>query len=238
LSLKDFFQPIPKKKSNPTFDLRNELARILSPIKWDVKGILLGNGEVIPVPAESRAVTAILQSIAVSEIDSWAKKKGINFEDLVFETRGYPDAALTGGPLGDKLIALDIKSARHIANDKVSRMTLGTYDGYFLHPNEMKLYQGRRCYNDYDEHWVIGFIYDWRPDQETSRMVDILEILVTQKWQIASTLSGSGDTANMGAVDSLSRLRNDRGDFSSEEEFEKYWRSYAVKHPRKGTKAP
>jgi hypothetical protein len=238
LSLKDYFSNPPAKASDVSFSLRNELLPVLSSMKWNVKGILLEDNSVISVPAESRAVTAILQSMAVIRLKAWAKKKGVELEDLVHDTRGYPDLALTNGPFGSKLIAIDIKSARHGEGDDVSRMTLGTYDGYFLHPSERKLHGGERSYNDYSEHWVVGFIYDWNPTKKTSEMVNITDVVVGQKWQFASRSSGSGDTANMGGVDSLQRLRSLSGDFASEREFEKYWRDYAVSHPRKRTRKP
>lgn len=221
-----------------SFNLQQQLLSLLSSVSWTVKGIILQDDAIIPVPAESRAVTAILQSIAVRKLKEWADKNDIKFEDLVYETRGYPDTALSGGTLGNKLIALDIKSARYLPKGKVSRMTLGTYDGYFLHPNEKRLQSKTRSYNDYDEHWVVGFIYRWNPDLETNRMVKIEKVIVGEKWQVASKYSGSGDTANMGGLDSLDRLENLQSDFSDEDEFETYWRKYAVDHPRKNTRAP
>ena len=238
MSLRDYIPKTPTKPGDTSFDLRNELLPVLSSMRWNVKGILLDDNSVISVPAESRAVTAILQSMAVIRLKAWAQKKGIELEDLVHDTRGYPDIALTSGPFGSKLIALDIKSARHGDGDDVSRMTLGTYDGYFLHPGEKRLHDGTRSYSDYSEHWVVGFIYDWNPDEDTDKMVRIVDVVVGQKWQFASRSSGSGDTANMGGVDSLQRLRSRSGDFTSEREFEKYWRDYAVNHPRKRTRKP
>ncbi|MEM2506532.1 MAG: type II restriction endonuclease [Nitrososphaeria archaeon] len=221
-----------------SLSLMRELQCVLSKIRWNIVGIKTTEGQIIPVPPESRIVTVILQALAIPRIQSWARSHNINVEDLTNETRSYPDIALSGGDLGSRLVALDIKSARFLGDDKVSRMTLGTYHGYFLNPNEKILSGGRRCYNDYDEHWIAAFIYEWKPNLDTLNMVKIVEVIVAYKWQVASRYSGSGDTANIGGLDSLSRLRNLQSDFKNEEEFEEYWRDYGKKHPRRGTKIP
>jgi len=219
-----------------SLSLQQELRSVLSKIQWNIVGIKTTEDYIIPVPPESRIVTVILQALAIPKIQDWARAHNINVEDLTHETRSYPDIALSGGDLGSRLIALDIKSARYLGNDKVSRMTLGTYHGYFLNPNERILSGGKRCYNDYDEHWVAAFIYEWRPHLDTTNMVKIVETIVAHKWQVASKVSGSGDTANIGGLDSLSRLRKLQSEFSNEEEFEEYWRDYGRRHPRRGTK--
>jgi len=218
--------------------LQKELRKALSEVRWNVVGILMDNENLIPIPPESRIVTVILQALALQKIYDWAKNHSIQVEDLTGETRSYPDIALSGGDLGSRLIALDIKSARYLGGDKVSRMTLGTYHGYFLHPNKKVLSGGRRCYNDHHEHWIAAFIYEWRPNLETKKMVNIIEVIVAYKWQVASRISGSGDTANIGGLSSLNRLRNLKGEFGNEKEFEDYWRKYAINHPRRGTKIP
>jgi hypothetical protein len=219
-------------------ELQRELAKFLQSVEWNVIGIQTRDNQTIPMPPESRIVTVILQALAAPVIFTWAKKHEIKVEDLVEETRGYPDFALSEGPLNGRLVALDVKSARYAGHDSVSRMTLGTYDGYFLHPDERRLSGGARCYNDYDEHWVVAFIYKWDPKKDTPSMVEIVERIVAHKWQLASRTSGSGDTANIGGLSSLSALKALNSEFQNEDEFEKYWRQYAVKHPRKRTRAP
>ena len=140
--------------------------------------------------------------------------------------------------LKDRLIAIDIKSARVKKDDRITTMTLGTYNGYFLHPNEKKLQKKTRCYNDYSQHWLISIIYEWYPTEPTEKMVNIVSICVGQKWQFAGKTAGSEDTANIGGLNSLIRLKNLDSVFTSNDEFERYWRDFCIKHPRKGTKIP
>lgn len=219
-------------------ELQTQLRKSLQSVTWNIIGIQTTDSRTLPMPPESRIVTVLLQALAVPKITTWAKSHNIIVKDLVEITRGYPDIELSGGAVGEKLVALDIKSARYRGKDRVSRMTLGTYDGYFLHPDEKRLGGGKRRYNDYNEHWIVAFIYAWKPEKRTPEMVEIVERIVAHKWQVASRISGSGDTANMGGIGSLSALRTLKSEFKDRNEFEKYWRQYAVDHPRKRTRPP
>lgn len=217
-------------------DLRKELTRLVSGLDWDVKGVIHKDGTINPLPVESRVVTEIFQSMIIRRLEDWGKSKGVKVEDNALFGRGYPDVTISID--GKELIALDTKSARFEGDDRISRMTLGTFDGYFLHPNEKLLHSKTRCYNDYSEHWIISVIYEWKPKEKTEKIVNIVSICVGQKWQFAGKVAGSGDTANMGGINSLSKLKNLKSEFKNEKEFETFWRKYAVDHPRKRTRIP
>lgn len=219
----------------PDIVLQKELTKTVSDTKWDVKGIIHIDDTISPLPSESRVVTEIFQSILIRKLESWAKRENLTIEDHALFGRGYPDVTLK---LKDKLIAIDIKSARVKKGDRISTMTLGTYNGYFLHPNEKKLHNKTRCYNDYSQHWLISVIYEWVPTESTEKMVNIVSVCVGQKWQFAGKTAGSGDTANIGGLNSLTRLKNLDSIFANNNEFEKHWRDYSIKHPRKRTKIP
>ena len=67
-----------------------------------------------------------------------------------------------------------------------------------------------------------------------------VEVIIWQKWQLASDRPGSGNTANIGSVRSLEALRKGQGTFTQfggkgEDIFEDYWRSFDWKQPRKYT---
>ena len=214
-------------------DLQSELIKITSSIQWDIQGLLHTNSTVSPLPAESRVITEILQDMIITRLEQWSKNKDIDMEPY-HPTRSYPDITLN---IKDNLIAIDIKSARYRSDDKISIMTLGTYNGYFLHPDKKILKNKTRCYNDYAEHWIISIIYKWNPTYSTSKMVEIIDICVGQKWQFAGKVSGSGDTANIGGIASLSRLQQQKSEFNNDE-FETFWRNYSINHPRKRTRVP
>ena len=169
--------------------------------------------------------------MVLGRVTAWAKRAGHVFTVNESFGRGYPDADLL---LDGRLIAVEVKSARVIKDDRISPMTLGTYNGYFLEPDSKKLRRGTRCYNDYKEHWIISVVYKWNPGGTTLDMVEIRDICVGEKWQFARRTSGSGDTANIGGITSLDRLRKLESEFKSNKEFEDYWRDYSMKHPRRG----
>lgn len=167
----------------------------------------------------------------LERVAAWAERAGHPFAVNESFGRGYPDADLS---LNGRLIAVEVKSARAVKGDRITTMTLGTYNGYFLEPDSKILRRGTRCYNDYKEHWIIAVVYKWNPGGTTLDMVDIRDVCVGQKWQFAGRASGSGDAANMGGITSIDSLRRLEPVFKSNREFEGYWRDYSKRHPRRG----
>jgi hypothetical protein len=130
---------------------------------------------------------------------------------------------LVGGKLGDKKIAIDIKTTRRLSRNRISGFTLGSFAGYFLYP-ERKMPGCKFPYGEFSEHWIIGFIYTWNPNSDSLHMVSDVEVIVQEKWRIASKSTGTGTTFAIGSIKEIDRLRKGEGDFKSKEEFEKYWR--------------
>lgn len=212
-------------------DLRGELGTALAGAAWDIEGILHADGTVTRLPAESRVVTEVIQSMVLGKISAWAERTGHALDVDESLGREYPDADLL---VDGRLVAIEVKSARVVKGDRISTMTLGTYNGYFLEPDSKRLRRGTRCYNDYKEHWIIAVVYRWNPRGATIDMVDIRDVCIGQKWQFAARTSGSGDTANIGGITSVGRLRRLESEFESNKEFEDYWRDYSKRHPRRG----
>ncbi len=95
----------------------------------------------------------------------------------------------------------------------------------------------------------MGFIYDRvpnvKPEIVSIKSIDKViapirnvEVIIWQKWQLASDRPGSGNTANIGSVRSLEDLRKGQGTFTrfgekGKERFEDYWRNFDWKRPRK-----
>ena len=79
-------------------------------------------------------------------------------------------------------------------------------------------------YGEFDEHWIIGFIYSWNPETDSLHMVSDVSVIVQPKWKIASKSTGTGTTFAMGSIKDIDKLRNGEGEFKSEDEFENYWR--------------
>ncbi|RNJ71376.1 MAG: hypothetical protein EB832_06060 [Thaumarchaeota archaeon S14] len=217
-------------------ELQHFLTSAMSELTWNVRGVVHSDNTISQLPPESRVVSEILQSIVVqSLLPAIQSNETLQMTINSQFGRSYPDITLHWK---NQMFAVDIKSARFNTKsaDTVSRMTLGTYDGYFLHPNEKKLQHKKYCYNDYAQHWIIAIVYGWYPNKPTSDMVKIVSVCVGQKWQFAGKVAGSGDTANIGGITSLKRLQTLDSVFKNNTEFESYWREYAKKHPRKRTR--
>jgi len=203
-------------------EFKRELEKIMSDIVWNFVGILDSENKLHPIPKNIQ-IQALFEYLAIKRLRGLAKVldcKLIESEN----TRQYPDATLEGGKL-DKRAALDIKTTRRKSGDRISGFTLGSYANYFRHPNR-KMPFCRIPYGDFDEHWIIGFIYTWDEAADTLHMVSNLELMVQEKWKIASKATGTGTTTAIGSIKQIPRLRKGEGDFKSEKEFLRYWRSY------------
>ncbi len=61
-----------------------------------------------------------------------------------------------------------------------------------------------------------------------SRIAD-MELIVHETWRLASKQRSSTTREYLGAVDDIERLRKGEGDFSTKEEFYKFWRKFPFK---------
>ncbi|MFC4551803.1 MULTISPECIES: type II restriction endonuclease [Halorussus] len=191
---------------------------------WNAKGVIKGDGEVIPIPPVSNCVTAIFEVDAVVQVEKMADELGAKLIEPD-HTRQYPDSTLI---FEDKQIALDIKTARRSASSEnrlKSPMTLGSYAGYFRNPTEESPWT-TYPYGTYDDHWILCFAYRWDDDKKSLDMVWDIETLIGRKWEFASQSSGTGTTNAMGSMKDMEALRNREPVFDSEEDFEEYWRNY------------
>lgn len=205
-----------------TIDLKRDLENLFHNFQWKIKGIIDVDGFVYPIPPIPQAITGIFQEITKHKVAKLAKEK-YGCQVIYGGAREYPEITLIGGKLGNRKIAIDIKTCRRTSKKKISGFTLGSFAGYFLYP-EKKMPGCKFPYDEFDEHWVIGFIYTWTPGAESTSMVSALEVIVRQKWEIASKSTGTGTTFAIGSVKDIDRIRRGEGEFKSEREFEEYWR--------------
>lgn len=209
--------------SSKKLDLEDELTKLLGNISWDFKGLINTKNQVSQIPKESKVVTAILEDITIQKIQSWARSNSITTIPPSNE-REYPDITLQHPSIGGT-IAVDIKTARLQSDTRISKLTLGSYAGYFRNPTK-KMPGCRIPYEQFDAHWIVAFAYWWDPSEPSETMVDITDIIISEKWKLASRSSGTGTTKHIGSITDLKELRQHNGVFSSETEFENFWRNY------------
>lgn len=212
------------------FDLKANLEEYLAGFRWDVVGLLLESDEVIDVPSDARAISAIFEELVVARILPIAGQYSCMLEEG--GGREYPDITLRDIPGYEKKIAIDIKTSRKTSTTRIRGFTIGTYLGYFRTP-DAKVGTIRYPYSDYGQHWIIGICYNFEEYEEEEdgvreekfRITD-LDVIIQEKWRIASRQTGSGTTKHIRSITNIDDLKAGRGDFDSREEFLNYWHNY------------
>lgn len=208
------------------FDFKKELFETVKEIKWNFKGILDTEGRLHAIP-KNLNFQALFERLSLEKLVSLTKKYNIKVQDNT-NIRSYPDIVLSKGALGNKIVALDIKTGRRSKSNhvRIDGFTLGSYAGYFRKPYIKLCCGGLFCYNDFTDHWVICFIYDWDVNADTLNMISNVQIVVQEKWKLASKTTGTGTTTAIGSIKDIHRIIVGKGDFKTEKEFLRYWREY------------
>ncbi len=204
------------------FNLKEAILEAVKEIKWNFKGILDTEGRLHEIP-KNLNFQALFEKLALEKLVILTKKHNIRVQENT-NIRSYPDIVLSGGILGKDIIALDIKTGRRVG-DKTG-FTLGSYAGYIRNPNKKLCCGGLFSYNDFTHHWDICFIYDWDEKANTLSMIKNIQIVIQEKWRLASKTTGTGTTTAIGSIKEIDRIIKGNGDFKSEEEFLEYWRNY------------
>lgn len=203
-------------------DIKKELEDVMKDITWNFVGILDTEKKLHPIPKNIQ-VQALFEYLALKRLGKIAEK----FDCKIIEAsnaREYPDATLEGGELDDKRIAVDMKTTRRIKPNRISGFTIGSYAGYFRNPDK-KMPGCRIPYGKFSEHWIVSFIYDWNKNADTLHMISNVELIVQEKWRMASRTTGTGTTTAMGSIRDITKIKRGQGDFDSEEEFLHFWRN-------------
>ncbi len=214
-------------------------------VEWHIKGILDSKKRIYTISDDTKLISKVFELVSVpiitKAIEPYIKSWEIEERQTV-----YPDLTLILAGSSPNKIAIDIKSTYRKGD--TATFTLGSYTAYLRPPFTKNI---SYPYSEYIEHWIVGFIYDRVPGVKPE-IVDIksidkivapiknIEVLIWQKWQIASDRPGSGNTANIGSVRSLEALQKGQGTFAifkdkGKDIFEDYWRNFDRKTPRKYT---
>jgi len=199
-------------------DLKADLENLFKDFRWTIRGFIDDEGKIYELPDIPQVITGIFQEVAKQKLKPFLKKK-YHCQIIQGGPREYPEITAFGGRLGEGKIAIDIKTTRRISRNRVSGFSIGSYAGYFLHPDQ-QLAGCKFPYNEFKEHWVVGFVYTWNPTADSLHMVSDTEVIVNQKWKIASKSTATGTTFAISSVRRLDSLRKGEGDFKSPKQFE------------------
>lgn len=216
------------------FDVKTILEEEFSKarVSWEIKGVIDSQRRIYTVSNDTKLISKVFELITAPIILSTAESHGVQIVESDRQTV-YPD--FTFVMPDESKIALDVKSTYRRNNDRVAGFTLGSYTGYLRNPAKNIMFP----YNEYKEHWVLGFIYSRAENVEAtvvpiSKLDEIepvikdIEIIIQPKYKIASERPGSGNTANIGSVKEIRRLKQGEGPFAryGESVFEDYWRNF------------
>jgi hypothetical protein len=188
---------------------------------------LEARGHFIPLPKESAALANVLE---VSVVDHLLDK--IKELPGAVGTRGgeraYPDLEVSGVAFGEKTFAVDVKVARRSKNGRQthSRISLYTGNTFFKYPN-LKWPGTFRPFAEYEAHISLLVIYTM--DTSTLSRVRDVEVIVQESWRVASKQRSSTTREYLGAILDVQALRVGKGEFSTKEEFYKFWRAFPFK---------
>lgn len=146
-------------------------------------------------------------------MDKFAREHGLELE-LPSKQNFYPD--LTFKDKEGHLFAVDFKSS-YYDGESANGLTLGSYWGYFRERDTVKSMD--YTYNSYSSHMVLGMLYKQSVIDATEKNVYSVDELsaihsviekfiffVQPKWKIANDIPGSGNTRNIGGIQTYRSL--------------------------------
>lgn len=214
---------------------------------WRIKGFISSNNELFTISQDTKVLSKVLEIQIFPLLIEFAAEENLTVE-LANTQNQYPDVTFIDNETKDKY-ALDLKSTFVNEKDKsyCKGFTLGAYSGYFRDRTSKK--NTHYPYGEYLKHFVLGIIYERNVANEREKyvlsktkldeipsVIKNFKILVQEKYKLASRVSGSGNTKNIGSVTRISDLVNGNGMFTSVEDFDKYWMTYESKKVKKGNK--
>jgi len=211
--------------------------------RYQVRWLLLDNGERLPIPKESALIAKLIEVTITDHV----RRKALALAPRLHvdgdeSGRMYPDILLSGPALGHELAAVDVKvarlepaSARAVKRAGTgtpsrvtsSQITLGPFNSYFRYP-QFRFPGALAAYGAIAWHLDVIVVYDLVEGNPEN-----VEPIVVETWRVASKTISSGTRDYIGASRRLDDLRAERGAFATKEEFYEYWRAVPVTKPHK-----
>lgn len=207
---------------------------------WVVKGFIDIYKNIYTISIDTKVVSKIIELMLFPTIAKFAKDNNLRMVLAEYQNY-YPDITFIDKTDG-RTFAVDVKSTYRTNDDKVNGFTLGAFTGYFR--NRASTKNITSPYNDYEAHFVLGVIYTQNSDKIDEEKIytiddlrDIISVvsdfdfLVQEKYKIASSRPGSGNTKNIGSITDIKKLKNGDGPFTKlgVNIFDDYWMYYLTK---------
>lgn len=206
--------------------------------QWTVKGFIDVFQNIYTISADTKIVSKIIEIHLFPHILEFAKEN--NFKVVLANHQNYyPDISFVSLANEAVKFAVDLKTTYRLPEkaEFCNGFTLGSHGAYFINRTSTKNIQFP--YSEYVGHFCLGIIYSRNVVDETkthqlnelksiTSVIHNLQFFVREKWEIASDLSGSGNTANIGSVKRIADILDGNGIFKEfgEEVFDDYWINY------------
>lgn len=210
-------------------------------VDWIAKGFIFRDLTVYTINHDTKLLGRIFEMLTEPLLREIADEHGYTLETPE-QQNYYPDFILTPKGEHSHRIAVDIKTTyrTYRANGSVTpyKFTLGSYASFLRNGTKNIAYS----YDEYDAHYVIGFVYDRGSEAQASRPYNLahladapepyenVEYFIQEKYKISGFGTGSGNTENIGTISSsdIEDFRQGRGPFAEmgNDVFEVYWRNY------------
>ena len=204
---------------------------------WIVKGFIDIYKNVYTISIDTKVISKIIELMLFPIIARFAQENGLEMI-LAEHQNHYPDISFLDHS-DNSLFALDIKSTYKLSETKVNGFTLGAFTGYFRNRDSTK--NITFPYSKYNKHFVLGVIYkkqEAKNDEKKVYSIDQIdsilsvisdfEFILHEKYRLAISRPGSGNTKNIGSTNDIEKLKNGDATFSKLgiEIFDDYWRYY------------
>jgi hypothetical protein len=237
-------------KNNIKLEFKNKLSKFVKTLKsqvstdtndWTIKGFIDIFKNIYTISADTKIVSKLLEIHIFPQLLKFAYTN--NYRIILPNHQNYyPDITFINNDSTKVKFAVDFKTTYRLNNkpNYCNGFTLGSHGEYFINRNSSKNIQFP--YNEYLGHFCIGIIYSRNSldniDETKTYSIDKLKSItsvikdfaffVSEKWEIASDKSGSGNTANIGSINKISDIINGNGTFANfgEEIFDDYWMNY------------
>ena len=198
--------------------------------QWTIKGFVDVFRNIYTISADTKVVSKILEIHLFPKILEFADVHGYRVVPPDYQNY-YPDISFVS--ITDEAIkfAVDLKTTYRLPGrpDYCNSFTLGSHGEYFIDRTSRKNIQFP--YNEYLGHFCLGIIYtrtvpEGKEIAETKiyKLEDLHSItsvvndflfFVCEKWEIASDVSGSGNTANIGSISNIQDIISCNGMFKN-----------------------
>lgn len=200
-------------------------------------GFVNKNGDIYPLGTDTKVLSTLFELFVRPIIGELAEEEGWIIEEPGVQNH-YPDFTLTDPKSAPpNRIAIDVKTTYTERTTDKFGYTLGGYTSFIRNPTKNIVYP----FYEYSSHWVIGFVYTRVATRKAAdhHIYNISEVdqiplsykevdwFVAEKWEIAGTSAGSGNTTNIGSISGrIEDFKNITPRFRDEAEFLDYWRNY------------